>query len=115
MEVPDILHTVWIGVAKDAVGSLLMDFCDFGQSLQFFGTWDERLQAVTISAREWCRKRHLAPSVPSQALTFEHTIAPAAVCEDLSKIHSLYCLSLVSFRLGEALRGCCVSRLPFRA
>ncbi|CAK9057737.1 unnamed protein product, partial [Durusdinium trenchii] len=63
MEVPDLLHTVWTGVAKDAVGSLMMDLAEFGPAFIQFETWDERLQAVTLSARDWCRQHRLTPSL----------------------------------------------------
>ena len=62
MEVPDILHSVWIGAARDAIGSLMMDLAEFSPDLQF-ETWDERLQALTLDAREWCRQHKFAPSL----------------------------------------------------
>ena len=115
MEVPDLLHTVWLGVAKDAIGSLLLDICEFGANFQSFDTWDEHLQAVTISAREWCRQRQLAPSMIDDFSSFpcSNILKQTVVPEELSKNHSLRYPYLI--RLGEALCGCCDFRLPFRA
>lgn len=62
MEGPDLLHMVWTGTARDAIGSLIMEMAEFAPLSQH-ETWDERLQAVAVDAREWCRRHKLAPSL----------------------------------------------------
>ena len=63
MELPDLLHSLWIGCARDAIGSLLMDMAEFIGSFQHHDTWDERLQALTLDARQWCRQHKFPPSL----------------------------------------------------
>ena len=59
MEVPDLLHVVWTGVARDLVGTLCMEVAE----VQGVGvTYDERLRALRIDMQQWCTKHDLRPS-----------------------------------------------------
>ena len=62
MEYDDILHTVWLGTGRDAVGSLLLEAVEHHESFLEVGDhWNERLEKI-VMARSWCRQRHLGPS-----------------------------------------------------
>lgn len=69
MECVDILHCVWIGVAQDATGSLLMDLAEHCPDFAC-ETWDESLQLVTLDAREWCRRHKFPPSTVDDFSSF---------------------------------------------
>lgn len=62
MEVPDLLHSFWLGTVRDAAGGLLMDLVEFSPWFQEFETWDDRLHAASLDARDWCRRHKLSPS-----------------------------------------------------
>ena len=63
MEMPDILRSLWIGAARDAIGAFMLDLCEHDLAYQDYETWDERLQALTLDARDWCRGHKFAPSL----------------------------------------------------
>ena len=59
MELPDILHTIYLGCGRDLVGSLCMraaETCFDGQ------TWDERLSKLRSSMQTWCMDNGIRPS-----------------------------------------------------
>ena len=62
MEVPDLLHNLYLGTGRDCSGSLLCDLAMHAPWAMEYETWDEKLRAVTLDAREWCRANKLAPS-----------------------------------------------------
>ena len=59
MEVPDTLHTIYLGTGRDLVGSLCLQTaeCCFRGA-----TWDERLQGLRKSMQLWCVEQGLRPS-----------------------------------------------------
>ena len=59
MEVPDTLHTIYLGTGRDLVGSLCIQTaeCCFRGA-----TWDERLQELRQSMQQWCVQQGLRPS-----------------------------------------------------
>ena len=59
MEVPDTLHTIYLGTGRDLVGSLCIqtaECCYRG------ATWDERLRELRKSMQQWCVQQGLRPS-----------------------------------------------------
>ena len=59
-ETADLLHALWLGVGRDAIGSLLMDFAEhMGQHME---TWNERLALVLADFQGWCVSRGARPS-----------------------------------------------------
>ena len=59
MELPDTLHTIYLGCGRDLVGSLCMqtaEICFEGVS------WDERLGKLRNSMQTWCTERGIRPS-----------------------------------------------------
>ena len=83
MESVDLLHTVWIGVARDAIGSFLMDLAEHSPCTQDLASWDERLLWVSNDARSWLKRRKLASSLVDEwcSLTsFTHTVFGMARC-----------------------------------
>ena len=59
MEIPDVLHTIYLGTGRDLTGSLCMqaaEHCFAG------ATWDERLNALRKSMQNWCVENGLRPS-----------------------------------------------------
>ena len=65
---PDLLHTVWLGTGRDAVGSLLMELAEFDPRLQEHHTWDERLRAILEWFRVWCAANHVESSLDDLSL-----------------------------------------------
>ena len=63
MELPDLLHVIWLGTGRDAVASLALDYCEHAPELQDLHTYDERLLALSGSIRSWCRDNGLDPSI----------------------------------------------------
>ena len=60
MEWADILHVLWIGVARDVTGTLLMEVAEFAsfESTSYDGRlWDLHGQCVS-----WCRSHGIRPS-----------------------------------------------------
>ncbi|CAE7831362.1 Cpr [Symbiodinium necroappetens] len=53
-EMADLLHAVWIGTARDAVGSLLLDLAEFHPQCQSMTTWDERLKLLHAEILTFC-------------------------------------------------------------
>ena len=61
MEYADILHVLWIGVARDLTGSLLMEVAEkhsFDQS----PSYDSRFRIIHGSLTRWCQKNGIRPS-----------------------------------------------------
>ena len=56
MEAADTLHNLWLGCAKDALGSVFMDIAEFHPA--FFGAtaWDEALSQLLATLHVWCRQ-----------------------------------------------------------
>ncbi|CAE7395455.1 Cpr, partial [Symbiodinium sp. CCMP2592] len=61
-EYPDLLHCLWLGTGRDAVGSLTMLLARFWPPVQHYDTFDERLRHIHFDLREWCRQHGLRPS-----------------------------------------------------
>ena len=61
-ECPDLLHSLWLGIGRDASGSLICDLAEFAPWVAHLETWDDRLQWLAVDAREWCRRNKLSPS-----------------------------------------------------
>ena len=62
MEWADILHCLWLGVGRDAVGSHLMILARLDPALQEYTTYDERLRALHCQFRTWCCQHSIRPS-----------------------------------------------------
>lgn len=60
MEWADILHVLWIGVARDVSGSVLMEVCE--RSADLGASWDVRLLALHARACGWCKENKIRPS-----------------------------------------------------
>ena len=59
MEMPDVLHTIYLGTGRDLVGSLILqtaEACFEGS------TWDERLLQLRAAMQGWCVDNGLRPS-----------------------------------------------------
>ena len=61
-ECADLLHALWLGTARDCVGSIIMDFVEKWLALQHLPTWDERLEALTGDVHRWCVQQGIRPS-----------------------------------------------------
>ena len=60
MEWADILHVLWIGVARDVTGTLLMEVAEFAS---FESTsYDGRLRDLHGQCVSWCRSHGIRPS-----------------------------------------------------
>ena len=62
MEAADVLHTVWLGTARDACGSLILNVCDKHALFQEMETYDDRLHALWCHALRWCAARKIDSS-----------------------------------------------------
>ncbi|CAE7495590.1 unnamed protein product, partial [Symbiodinium natans] len=61
-EMADLLHSLWTGTARDAVGSLLMELARYHPQATAYATWDERLSLVYEEFTDFCRRHGLRPS-----------------------------------------------------
>ena len=62
MEAADTLHNLWLGCARDACGSILMDIVEF--DARFHDTsWDAALASLTTVMHDWCTSVGLPRSV----------------------------------------------------
>ena len=95
-ECADLLHALWLGTARDCVGSIIMDVVEKWPALQHLPTWDERLEALTGDVHRWCVQQGIRPS----------TIEP------LSILVCFLMLSIVIVELlGSQLTGSCVAEV----
>ena len=60
MEYADLLHVLWIGVARDLTGSLLMEVAE-KHSFQS-PSYDGRLKSIHGSLTKWCQENGIRPS-----------------------------------------------------
>lgn len=63
MAASDTLHSLWLGGAKDAVGSILLDVVEFHDSFAACTEYDEALQNLCAMFHEWCTEKGLERSV----------------------------------------------------
>ena len=61
-EYADYLHAVWLGVARDLVGSVLLDLVEQDPSYENGITYDQRLALLHSEIQIWCRENHIRPS-----------------------------------------------------
>ncbi|CAE7228652.1 Cpr [Symbiodinium sp. CCMP2456] len=61
MEVPDVLHCVYLGSGRDLVGSIAMEMAERRQDLTG-STYDERLDCLRRDIQAWCGKHNIRPS-----------------------------------------------------
>ena len=61
-EYADYLHAVWLGVARDLVGSALLDLVEEDPSYENGITYDQRLALLHSEIQLWCRANHIRPS-----------------------------------------------------
>ena len=54
MEAADLLHVLWLGAARDSIGSVLMEIVDFDPRFQLSGTYDEALAQVLAMVHDFC-------------------------------------------------------------
>ena len=59
MEWADLLHVLWIGVARDLTGTLLMEVAEFHGSDP---TYNGRLKALHSACQRWCTQHSIRPS-----------------------------------------------------
>lgn len=80
MEWADVLHVVWCGVARDAVGSLLMDVAEFGVAHHHGESWDQRLQYLHSHCVQWCVAHRIRPSTVEEFSSFHANMNLHATC-----------------------------------
>ena len=56
MEASDTLHNLWLGCAKDALGSVFLDVAEFHEAFSEATSWDEALSQVLGALHDWCRQ-----------------------------------------------------------
>ncbi|CAE7252784.1 spen, partial [Symbiodinium necroappetens] len=61
MEVPDLLHCIWLGTGRDLVGSLCLEMAETRQDL-VGATYDQRLASLRKDIQAWCAARGIRPS-----------------------------------------------------
>ena len=61
-EYPDMLHCVWLGVARDLIGSMCLDLIEYDASYELGATYDDRLQLLLTEIQTWCRAHGIRPS-----------------------------------------------------
>lgn len=62
MEYADVLHTIWLGVARDLTGSLFIELATHHPQLRDDASFDGRLRRLHRLAQAWCSKHHIRPS-----------------------------------------------------
>ena len=62
-ECADLLHALWLGTARDAVGSHLIEYARWLPELESYSTWDERLNIVHLDFIAWRREHGLRGSI----------------------------------------------------
>ena len=73
-ECADLLHAVWIGTTRDAVGSLLLDLAEWHPGAQALTTWDERLKLLHAELLDFCGEHGI------RASTVEELSGSLALC-----------------------------------
>ena len=61
MEVPDLLHCIWLGTGRDLVGSRCLEMAETRQDL-VGATYDQRLASLRKDIQAWCAARGIRPS-----------------------------------------------------
>ena len=61
-EKADLLHAFFLGTARDAVGSLLMDMAEFWEACSELPTWNERLAFICADFQAWASANGVRPS-----------------------------------------------------
>ena len=69
-EYPDLLHCLWLGTGRDAVGALTMLLARFFPPVQHLDTFDERLRHIHFDIRDWCKQHGLRPSTIDELSLF---------------------------------------------
>jgi hypothetical protein len=73
----DLLHTVWLGIARDAIGSFLMDLIEFDQiHYGELGTYDDRLGAAFVRFSAWTRVHGINSTVDQLDLNVLAVLSP---------------------------------------
>ena len=74
MELPDLLHCIWLGTGRDLTGSLCMEMAEKRQDL-VGSTYDERLDCLRRDMQAWCASHGIRPSTIDELsfLFFEQT------------------------------------------
>ena len=54
METADLLHVLWLGAARDSIGSVLMEIVDWGPRFQQSGSYDVALAQVLTLVHDFC-------------------------------------------------------------
>ena len=62
MEAADTLHNLWLGPAKDTLGSVIMEICEHHPALADFASFSEALQALASEFHRWCARNQMDPS-----------------------------------------------------
>ena len=62
MEQFDLLHVVWLGIARELVASVMLDMVEFGVPEIRADTWDAGLSTLHLKLAEWCRQRGIRQS-----------------------------------------------------
>ncbi|CAE7273658.1 unnamed protein product, partial [Symbiodinium sp. CCMP2456] len=84
MEAADVLHTVWLGCARDSIASVLMDIVSFDPRFSGEATYDNSLASLLTMFHDWCREKKIDGSAIDElslsklhidALNFDYPIA----------------------------------------
>ena len=68
----DLLHTFYLGIARDAVTSLIMDLAEHFGPCRQYSTWDEKLQVVLEDFQEWAVRNGIRASTVDELSHCEH-------------------------------------------
>ena len=58
----DLLHCLWLGTARDAVGSHVMLLAENMPGARQLELWDMRLSFIYEDFAAWCRQHKIRPS-----------------------------------------------------
>ena len=74
-ESADLLHCFWLGTARDATGSLLMDLAENHPGATHLTTWDARLEVILCEFHAWCRQHSVRPSTIEELSRWASTMS----------------------------------------
>ena len=115
MECADLLHTVWIGCAKDLVGSVLLDVVQYDPRLASAESWDAGLAALLSLFHSWCETRKLDKSLVEELSLVKLGVTNAVAFDFPKGMSKAYPNKVLVYFLADLLQATTVPELKRQA
>ncbi|CAE7238466.1 unnamed protein product, partial [Symbiodinium necroappetens] len=115
MECADLLHTVWVGCAKDLVGSVLLDVVQYDPRLANSDSWDSGLAALLSLFHSWCETRKLDKSLVEELSLVKLGVTNAVQFDFPKGMSKAYPNKVLVYFLADLLQATTVPELKRQA